>query len=787
MSSDQLKRRMIQTSFTQLFETSINDKSIRQIRIPLIQRDYAQGRHGETVAKIRDRFLDVLTRALSNEATPIDLDFVYGDVTQDDVLLPLDGQQRLTTLFLLHWYVAQRAKIDLFQARWTHFSYDTRPGARQFCEFLVRTKVDWNDVENDLPRWLKDQSGYFLTWKHDPTIKSMLVMLDALHQKLNPSNLDYGKAWQRLANPTDPAIKFQLLPMADNGLTDSLYIKMNSRGKPLTEFENFKADFEGMLKRKHTKHADEFARKIDNVWANLFWEYRGDNHLIDEEFMRYFRFITEVYAWKNGKFSPDISIEDLANEVYGTDSAEPITYLFQSLDAWHNPNPGAVQKGYVKHVFDELFTLDSNVSPDERLMLFSYPGTEKSIDLFDCCCRLYGTRPKLWTYGNTLLFYAVLVSQIANRFANVALKTSEIRKRLRVVRNLIEASSDELALRESNAKNRMKNLITDVETIMREGDTSKLSSLSFNQAQISDEVRKSTFISSHPQLAKALYVLEDHALLRGGLTAFPLDPLTFELQAITFNDVFKESLWPTLTGALLTKGDYGRRWERGEGVYVALGSDKNSQPWRDLFRGRQKESHHPMTTSLIALLDDVCKRQGNMEACLKAICDDFLTNPQTQKDWIYYFVKYPVMRSAPQGAYVFGKTRFRACRLEGKYVHSFQDPFLLALVSKAGLATKPECFDENWKWFYGLQDENGSRTLKLRNSRISLECVESGWRVQYDENLSQHQIDNLNEIFVHRSIDPDQILMTMNNNQSKTDIIDRVEHGANLLIELVGI
>lgn len=65
------------------------------------------------------------------------LDFVYGEVA-DGTLRPLDGQQRLTTLFLLHWYVASRTGHLNAEDGWTNFTYATRPGARRFCERLVQ-------------------------------------------------------------------------------------------------------------------------------------------------------------------------------------------------------------------------------------------------------------------------------------------------------------------------------------------------------------------------------------------------------------------------------------------------------------------------------------------------------------------------------------------------------------------------------------------------------------------------------------------------------------------------
>ena len=75
------------------------------IEIPIIQRDYAQGREDDKTTIIRGNFLNSLLTSISDENESIELDFIYGTV-KNDVFQPLDGQQRLTTLFLLHWYIA---------------------------------------------------------------------------------------------------------------------------------------------------------------------------------------------------------------------------------------------------------------------------------------------------------------------------------------------------------------------------------------------------------------------------------------------------------------------------------------------------------------------------------------------------------------------------------------------------------------------------------------------------------------------------------------------------------
>src|SRR5574344_503412 len=84
------------------------------VEIPIIQRDYAQGRKGKE--ELRRKFLTDLKSALDNN-TELKLDFVYGLKEKDLVygskgkerLNPLDGQQRLTTLWLLHWFIAYKA------------------------------------------------------------------------------------------------------------------------------------------------------------------------------------------------------------------------------------------------------------------------------------------------------------------------------------------------------------------------------------------------------------------------------------------------------------------------------------------------------------------------------------------------------------------------------------------------------------------------------------------------------------------------------------------------------
>lgn len=280
-------------TFIEIFNTGfeVDEKNIqlKKITIPIIQRDYAQGRMDAEVSRIRARFLESLHQAITSD--PITLDFVYGDINEEGVMTPLDGQQRLTALFLLHWFVAKKENIDASEYLFLeNFSYETRYSARDFCSYLIRFKPSFN---KKLSEEIIDQAWFPLDWKKDPTISSMLVMLDAIQDEFAETQ----GIWDRLK---DKAITFYFLPIKDMGLTDELYIKMNSRGKPLTQFEHFKAELERELKKIDEQLAKRIIKKIDLDWTDMLWQYRGDDNVIDDEFLRYFRFICDIICYENG-------------------------------------------------------------------------------------------------------------------------------------------------------------------------------------------------------------------------------------------------------------------------------------------------------------------------------------------------------------------------------------------------------------------------------------------------------------------------------------------------------
>ncbi len=750
-ANDSMKSQL--TSFAGMF-TAV--EGVKRIEIPLIQRDYAQGRGGANVERIRSAFLDVLHGALTGGA-PVGLDFVYGEI-EHGTFRPLDGQQRLTTLFLLHWYIANGAGRLGDRADWKAFTYATRASARLFCERLALCELPSGG--QPVSARIEDQAWFQFTWKHDPTIQSMLVMLDAIDARFG--DVDASSAWERLRSTT-PAIEFHVLCVDKTrmGSGEELYLRMNSRGKPLTPFENFKARFEKLLESWcDADRVRTFAKKIDGEWSDVLWPYRGDDDIVDDEMMRLVHFATELSEWLDGEVVDERApFEPRAESAFSASHphrAKHLNLLFRCLDTWVGID--------VRASFEALFA--RNRDADGRLVLFGREGT-LSIDLFEACLRAYGVwtgKKRAFPLPDTLLFYGTLLHRWE--------KTPEPVRSLRVVRNLTEASSNEIRA------DRMPALLADVRRIVVDGTLDGAGA--FNTAQIAEERTKRELLATEPQLQKTVFALEDHPLLRGRLAAFDLDapPEVLTTRAAAFERLFSDTkLWPLLTGALLAMGDYART---PRPFVFQFGSGTNEAAWREVFTAPAAKSPiEPTRAALAKLLDIVATDGGDLAVCLERLQRDCLASQRTY-DWRWYFVKYPAMREGRSGLYVSTERTlgFDLCMLDKSGLNSnYRDPYLLAICRAAGAgdAVKNGPYT-GW--------QRNPRWMHLRRSGIELRCVAEGIAIR---GVPPEHLEAFERVQRRHHIGDDLVLRSaQTDGEGRTvDTSDRIDLAATLLKDLI--
>ena len=285
-------------------------RKIGRILIPMIQRPYAQGRKSQK--GIRDKFLQDIFTALTNDnVEKLELSFIYGTLDDEENFFELlDGQQRLTTLFLLHWYVAAMEKLSTettsIPEYLNKFEYQTRTSSTSFLHKLFDTKLKSKETPSQT---IKKASWYSKSYDKDSTIDSMLRMLDAINEK-------YTEAEVKPTYKDLKKLKFYVLELNGFGLSEELFIKMNARGLQLTPFENFKADLVSYLKKKYTESVSmtlskinrevpywlNFSSLIDGRWTNLFWnkpKENADNSGGKECDRSFFRFIQRFFTNKS--------------------------------------------------------------------------------------------------------------------------------------------------------------------------------------------------------------------------------------------------------------------------------------------------------------------------------------------------------------------------------------------------------------------------------------------------------------------------------------------------------
>lgn len=269
-----------QESFT--YSKLLDSEHYDYVIIPKIQREYAQGRDSAEdprAAEVRKNLLASIFDKMDSEGLDFQIVFGSGEerrkIGADEkcrVFIPIDGQQRLTTLFLLHLYRDKRYSQDTPRGT---FIYDTRRAASDFC--MAITQNPWAGFPEESPSVVIKRSTWFQQyWRQDPTVDGMLRMLDDIHWKTKTRG-DF---------PDLDLIHFSYYDLGLGNISDNIYLKMNSRGKQLTSFENFKAAFEREFGNLNVV-SYQFKKNLDSVWQDAFWNPENPTQVPDPLLLRF--------------------------------------------------------------------------------------------------------------------------------------------------------------------------------------------------------------------------------------------------------------------------------------------------------------------------------------------------------------------------------------------------------------------------------------------------------------------------------------------------------------------
>lgn len=621
-----------------------------KVKIPLVQRDYAQGRIDERSTDIRNLLLEHLKEAIEGKRL-VDFDFVYGTVTDDEedkILIPIDGQQRLTTLFLLYWYFSIKENVNIMGTL-SRFSYETRISARDFTAALVQEDLLFDEIRNErFSEILIEKKWFQYQWLQDPTVQAMLVMLDEIHGKYQDIELNVTP----LIISEECPITFHFLELEKFGLGEELYIKMNARGKPLSTFENFKAQFEQILEEAGFKdRSKDFSFKLEKEWTDLLWEYKSEDYTIDNAFIEIFSFITTSIAIKDIRmrnqriFSEPFVKQSNLKEIYS--KQDNVAFLFNVLSLWKS-------KSEIHKTFTGIA---------ESLPLFT-----SNKQLFDACVN------KKLNFGlnERIYLYTIIQKKIHGQ-------ESDLLDTLRIIRNLVQR------IRQVNNGQLNSNLRFDslgpifktIDQLIATGKPIYDAILTFDSVEgfadnsWKQEQEKAKIIKEHPELKNLLFELEDMPTFKGAVHQLLPIFKRYPKETVQYTKALIQLPDNLISRAMLTIEDYGIQigWSNLGPRYVFGGTYYREFLWTN------NNDLSDLFTKFYELL--IAAPNSSVMEKLNYIIEN--NNEWSVTHWAYYFVKYPTILRGSKLLFVyededkFSIERLTGVNLQADHINPFYD------------------------------------------------------------------------------------------------------------------
>ncbi|AYN01874.1 DUF262 domain-containing protein [Chryseobacterium sp. 3008163] len=687
----------------------------------------------------------------------MELDFIYGfnevDSNNQITFVPIDGQQRLTTLWLLYWYVSVKEVISVSEVTFlSNFLYETRHSTTQFYKNLIQFRPKFS--HENISKEITNQSWYFETWDYDPSIQAMLVVLKDIEVRYKALNID--SVWGII---DDSPFYFYKLDMDKVGLTDDLYIKMNSRGKPLTEFEYFKAGFAEII--SELKQRKRFEEAIDGIWTDTIWNIifelgilTDDDDIaltVDNSFLNLFNFITSVISIKKDlrdsndfRYTNTIDSAELLKEIYN--DVENQNFLFDTLDSickQEKENPS---------FWNDLFYVDEVKFESGKTRLFFQ---QKETNLLKRCLFHFSDSRGL-SFPEQILLLACLTH--LKRPSNI------FNDQIRTLRNLVVNSENEL--RESI----LGNSFEEAEQFVTNGDLEIFKN--FKTDQIEEEKSKKDYIAQHSSNKEILHRLEDSDIFRGSISLIPLVD-DFKNRAEKFLSLFDESSilsdFNTKSNLLLSFGDYSQR----DGTLANLMSNKNRVIRNFLTTPGYNKSHFYEKTQKVVLqcLDFfINNKLGSNQQKIEKDLTDYSNKP---KDWKYYFMKYPSFRdNCNQGYYSFKEVGdYCIFKMKERQFNGWHwDPFLQEIAKNTKVKN------------LSIDNFGGKLVLSQNRKKILISSVPNGFL--FENGMSNRNVNTLLDEMKKNGIIDSEGYYFVPQTEDLIDLQDRIELLHKILIQI---
>jgi len=296
---------MIKSGNFNRLTTILNENN--QIIIPDLQRDYCwgevipEGQKHSLAYNFTNELIELSRKISTTQNAEISYGIIYSYEYPETFYYLCDGQQRLTTLYLiigvLNTYSKKNSLVNLLRLEngQPRLRYEVRNSTDYFIKDLVESFIHPSEKlsfsELDKANWYRKE------YEDDPSIKSMIAALKSIQSIIKKEDAT------QLANFLLSTIGFVYVNLeANEQLDNSSYSKIREYGEKMYEIVNTSGD--PMQPNEHLK--SELLSKVDDsekaIWTekweifqDFFWNYRDKSHeTADEGFNEFIRWIKSI-------------------------------------------------------------------------------------------------------------------------------------------------------------------------------------------------------------------------------------------------------------------------------------------------------------------------------------------------------------------------------------------------------------------------------------------------------------------------------------------------------------
>jgi hypothetical protein len=265
-----------------------------KIVIPDLQRDYCWGdkawdkdkRHyTELVSGFVQNLFESFTDFKEKKNTDnITLGLIYGYESPKHYIQLCDGQQRITTLFLLLGMLNRKTGNNSFQ-QFLISDYELKNDQEPYLQYAIRESTLYflsalvckffkenNNLSADK---IEEQDWYFEEYNLDASIQSMIAALETIEKALADVDincLDFG-------NFVLQNLQMFYYDMGDRTRGEETFVVINTTGEPLTATENLKPILLGDLDNKEKKYPNIDGKPNQETELDFYsnqWEDREE-------------------------------------------------------------------------------------------------------------------------------------------------------------------------------------------------------------------------------------------------------------------------------------------------------------------------------------------------------------------------------------------------------------------------------------------------------------------------------------------------------------------------------